>query len=163
MKQYNKKVSIVGVGNILCSDEGVGVYVIEKLRDMKLPEYVILYDCGTSGIAVLEALDGSLKGIIIDAVSMGGPPGKIYRFSLDEVLSMEDNLFRMVSLHQFDLVSTLKLASYTDVYRLPGDIVIIGVEGKDYSFNVGLSKEVEEAIPDVIELVIKEIRVFEAR
>ncbi len=161
MKIRNRSIAIVGVGNILCSDEGVGVYVINRLRELSLPEYVELYDCGTSGIAVLEALDGSKKGVIIDAVSMGGSPGRVYRFSLDEVLSMEDNLFRMVSLHQFDLVSTLKLASYTDVYRLPDDIVIIGVEGKDYSFNVGLSKEVEEAIPLVVEMVLKEIKNFE--
>ena len=161
MKDVNQIIAIVGVGNILCSDEGVGIYVINRLRELELPEYVELYDCGTSGIAVLEALDGSRKGVIIDAVSMGGSPGRVYRFSLDEVLSMEDNLLRMVSLHQFDLVSTLKLASYTDVYRLPDNIVIIGVEGKDYSFNVGLSKEVEEAIPLVVEMVLKEIKNFE--
>ncbi len=160
MKDASQIIAIVGVGNILCSDEGVGIYVVNRLRELELPGYVELYDCGTSGIAVLEALDGCKKGVIIDAVSMGGAPGRVYKFSLNEVLSVEDNLFRMVSLHQFDLVSTLKLASYTDVYRLPDDIVIIGIEGKDYSFNIGLSKEVEEAIPLVVEMVLKEIENF---
>ena len=158
MNRNKPPIAIIGVGNILCSDEGLGVHVINELKKLELPEYVALYDCGTSGIAVLEALDGSKKGIIIDAVSMGGRPGKIYRLTLDDILSMEDNLFKMVSLHQFDLISTLKVAQITGVYNIPEDIVIIGVEGKNYEFSLDLSDDVKKVIPRVIELVLEEIK-----
>jgi len=151
---------IVGVGNILCSDEGVGIHVLKYLKERELPDYVAIYDCGTSGIAVLEALDGAKKGIIVDAVSMGGPPGKIYKFTIDDILGMEDNLFKMVSLHQFDLISTLKVAQITDVYNIPKDIVIIGIEGKTFDFNLELSREIKEVIPSVVDLIMDEITKF---
>ena len=151
---------IVGVGNILCSDEGIGIHVLNHLKDREVPDYVGIYDCGTNGIAVLEALDGAKKGIIVDAVSMGGPPGKIYRFTIDDILGMEDNLFKMVSLHQFDLISTLKVAQITDVYKIPKDIIIIGIEGKTFDFNLELSDEIKKVIPRVVELIMEEIMKF---
>jgi hydrogenase maturation protease len=124
---------------------------------MSLPDNVRLYDCGTSGIAVLEALDGVDRGIIIDAVYMGGEPGSVYRFSIDDILNMEDNLFRLVSLHQFDLVSTLKFSQHIDTYKIPSDIVVIGVEGRSFEYGLELSKDVETAIPVVIKYVLDEI------
>ncbi len=160
MKMNKPPFIIVGVGNILCSDEGIGVHIINRLKEMDLPDYVGIYDCGTNGIAVLEALDGCKKGIIIDAVSMGGPPGKIYRFTVDDILQMEDNLFKLVSLHQFDLISTLKVAQITDVYHLPKDIVIIGIEGKSFDFSLELTDEVANVIPNVIRIVMEEIKSF---
>ncbi len=151
---------IVGVGNILCSDEGVGVHIVNKLKDMDLPDYVEIFDCGTNGIAVLEALDGAEKGLIIDAVSMNGPPGKIYRFTIDDILEIEDNLFKLVSLHQFDLVSTLKVAQITDVYKIPKDIAIIGIEGKSFKFSLELSEDIKKVVPDVIKMILDEINNF---
>jgi len=152
-----KRIAIIGVGNILCKDEGLGIHIINRLRNMNLPDVVTLHDCGTSGIAVLEAIDGASKAIIIDAVSMGGEPGQIYRFTLDQILSMEHNLFKMVSLHQFDLISTLKFAQFTDVYEIPKDLIVIGVEGVDFRFDIGLSEAVSKAIPKVIECILDEI------
>lgn len=152
-----RRIAVVGVGNILCRDEGLGIYVIRRLEKLKLPDVVTLHDCGTSGIAVLEAIDGASKAIIVDAVSMGGEPGKIYRLTLDDILSMEHSLFKMVSLHQFDLISTLKFAQFTDVYRIPKDLIIIGVEGAEFHLDIGLSDEVSKAIPKIIEYILDEI------
>lgn len=152
--------AIIGVGNILCSDEGIGIHIINKLKEMDLPDYVGIYDCGTNGITVLEALDGSRKGLIIDAVSMGGPPGKIYRFTIDEILMMDDNLFKMVSLHQFDLVSTLKVAQLTDVYNIPKDVTIIGIEGKNFDFSLDISEEVKKVVSTVINMILEEVEDF---
>ena len=151
---------IIGVGNILCSDEGVGVHVVNQLRNIDLPDYVDVYDCGTSGIAVLEALDGAEKGVIIDAVSMNGRVGKIYRLTIDDILKMEDNLFKLVSLHQFDLISTLKVAQITGVYKVPKDLVIIGVEIKSFDFGLELSDEIRRVIPDIIKMILSEIDSF---
>lgn len=154
---------IVGVGNVLCSDEGVGIHVIDRLKKMDMPPYVSVFDCGTNGMAVLEALDGAEKGIIIDAASMGGAPGSIYRFTIDEILSMKSNLFRLVSLHQFDLISTLKVAQITHVYKIPDDVIVIGIEGKNYDFSLKLSSEVENSISTVIDMIMEDVRLFKSK
>ena len=148
---------VVGVGNILCSDEGVGVHVANRLKRMTLPPNVEVFDCGTSGIAVLEALDGAEKAVIVDAVLTGSEPGTIHKFTVEEILAMEGNLFKMISLHQFDLIATLKFAQLTDVYSMPREIVVIGVEAKSLEPSLKLSKEVERSLPKVIEAVLREV------
>lgn len=155
--QGKAPVAVVGVGNILCADEGVGVHVVNELKRMALPPYVKVFDCGTNGFAVLEAVDGAEKAVIIDAVSAGGRPGTIYRLTLEELLAMEDVLFKLTSLHQFDLITALKVAQLTGMYRVPRDIVVIGVEVKSLEFNLALSEEVRLSIPKLIELVLREI------
>jgi hydrogenase maturation protease len=150
-------VVVIGIGNILCSDEGVGVHVVNELKRMKLPSNVKVFDCGTNGMAVLEAMDGAEKAIIIDAVSSEKEPGTIYFFMIEDLAKMEDRLLKLVSLHQFDLIATLKLAELTGAYRMPHKVVIIGVEVKSLKCSLELSDEVKRAVPKVIEAIIREI------
>jgi len=151
---------VIGVGNILCSDEGVGVHIVNELQRTMLPPKVAVYDCGTSGIAVLEAMDGAHKAIIIDAVSSEGEPGTVYLYTLRDLLQMEDRLLTFVSLHEFDLISTLKLASMTNAYNMPHEIVLIGIEAKSLEPSLNISDEVKKAVPKVIEAVTREIQKF---
>ena len=160
MDGERRPVVVIGVGNALFSDEGVGIHIIEALKRMELPPYVDVVDCDTNGLAVLESLDGAQKGIIIDAVSSGGLPGTVYRLTVEGLLGMEDRLLKLVSLHQLDLIATLKLAQLTDVYRLPEDIVIIGIEAKSFATGLELTEEVRKAIPKVIDLILKEIEAY---
>jgi len=150
-------VVIIGVGNILCADEGVGVRVVNELKRAPVLPYVEVFDCGTSGIAVLEALDGAEKAVIVDAVSTGAEPGTIHRLTLEGILAMDDNLFKLVSLHQFDLIATLKVAQLTTAYRMPREVVMIGIEGKSYDFSLELSDEVNRVLPKVIEATLREV------
>jgi hydrogenase maturation protease len=160
MNDSKPPLAVVGVGNILCSDEGVGIHVIKYLEKLDLPPYVSLYDCGTSGIAVLEALDGVEKGILIDAVAFGGSPGKIYRFLVTSLLEMEDSLFKLVSLHQLDLITIFRVSYMTKTYRMPEDIVIYGVEGENFDLGMELSRPVSDAVPKLIGMIIEEIESF---
>ena len=144
----------------MCCDEGVGVHVINELRQIALPSYVDITDCGTSGIAVLEVMDGTQKTIIIDAVAMDGEPGDIYRYDLNNLLQMGDKLVSFVSFHQFDLLSTFQLADQTTAYKLPPELVIIGIEIKSLEDSWQLSEEVNQVVPAVIELVKHEIEKF---
>lgn len=158
MKYKNKpKLVIIGVGNILCSDEGVGVHIVNELKNMALKSNVALFDCGTSGIALLEAIDGSDKAIIIDAVYSGKEPGTIHLYTINDLLQIEDRLLTFFSLHQFDLISTLKLASLTNAYRIPRKIVLIGIEAKNLDCSLNLSNEVKKAFPKVIDAIMQEI------
>lgn len=153
-------VVVIGIGNILCSDEGVGVHVARELERMKLPPNVGVFDCGTSGIAVLEAMDGADKAIIVDAVSSGGEPGTVNLYTIEDLVRMDDRLLKLVSLHQLDFIATLRLAELTNAYRIPREVIIIGVEAKSLECSMELSNEVRKAVPKVIEAIIREIDVL---
>ena len=83
-----KRIAVVGVGNILMGDEGIGVKVVEELRKERLPEGVELFDGGTAFHVLVDDLIDFDKLIIVDAVLGGESPGTIYRFEFGELEEM---------------------------------------------------------------------------
>ncbi|HAP67189.1 MAG TPA: hydrogenase HupD, partial [Nitrospinae bacterium] len=82
------KILILGIGNILLKDEGVGVKVIERLkRDYKFPSNIELIDGGTAGFGLIDLLEGAEHLIIVDAVQGNDEPGSIYRFKFEDMPS----------------------------------------------------------------------------
>ena len=133
-------------------DEGVGVHVIRKLQELELPPEVEPVDGGTAGIDLIPVLKGADRVIIVDAVRAGGEAGSIYRFGPEELEKPLDHL----SLHQLSLQEVLQAATLLGIQ--PG-ITIIGVEPKRIALGLELSKELEEALPRVIEAVQAELQV----
>lgn len=148
-------IAIIGVGNVLRSDDGIGIHVVNELKRVELPKNVKLFDCGTSGISVLEAMDGADKAIIIDATCSGEEPGTVRIYKLER--PAKGRLDKLVSLHQLDIVATIELAELMNI-KVPNEIIIIGVEAKSLDYSMELSNEVKNAIPKVIEAVIGEVR-----
>jgi hydrogenase maturation protease len=150
-----KKVKVLGCGNVLVGDDGVGIRVIERLQAMELPPNVEAIDAGVGGIAILAWIEDADKAIIIDAVQTGNePPGTVYRFTDKEL--PPSGMF-MLSLHDLNLVDTLNVGRL--VQRMPEEIVIIGVEVRRVAeFTDELTPEVEAAMDEVIDLVLKEIQ-----
>jgi len=148
-----KPVLVLGVGNILLTDEGVGVHVVQRLQKMDLPPQVEVMDGGTSGFDLLDDIEGRKKVIVVDTVKAGQPPGTVYRMTPDD---MEETGKSRISLHDIDMIDLLKLA---DVFKIQKpEIVIIGIEPKDMeSPSLELSAEVAAQVPRVVELVMKEI------
>lgn len=151
-KMHAQKIVIVGVGNVLCKDEGVGVHVVESLKAYHLPDNVIIHDCGTGGLDILEFLEGSDKAIIVDAVRGGMKPGEIYNFRLDEI-DAKDGEMKMLSLHELDLVKAMEIGKRA--YKTPEKILVIGIEPKNVEVGIDLTTEVREAIPRVIQDIFK--------
>ncbi|MEW6088996.1 MAG: HyaD/HybD family hydrogenase maturation endopeptidase [bacterium] len=148
-----KPVLILGIGNVLLRDEGVGVHVAREMMKMPLPEDVEIIDGGTSGLDLLLYIKGRIKIIVIDCVRGGGTPGTIYRLAPND-LEKDEN--KIISLHQVDFQQTLNLLSMTG--KVMPDVIIIGVEPKDYSsWNMDLSPSIKRNIPKIIELIKKEI------
>jgi hydrogenase maturation protease len=145
------KILIVGIGNKVCRDEGIGVHVIEEMEDMKLPEHVQLLDIGTSTLDLVSHLEGVKKLIAVDALKAGGPPGTIYRFTPEDLLPKEGG---PISLHEIGLLESLNAAKETGKEI---KTVIIGVEPKVLDWGVELSEEVKKKIPAIIEAVKKEL------
>jgi len=148
-----KKILILGLGNILLGDEGVGVRVAEQLLSHSLPKGVEVIDGGTAGYELINFFEGKEKVIIVDAVKTNDTPGSVYK--LDLALVQEDETVQL-SLHQIGLKSVFKMASLMD---LNPEVTLVGIVPKDYQdYNIGLSDEVEKAIPLAIETVLQEIK-----
>ena len=146
------KITVLGIGNLLLKDEGIGVHLVQKLAGTVDSTKVDLIDAGTSP-EFMSLLGGNIdKLIVVDAVKAGNEPGTIYRLSPDN-LDLDSR--PRFSLHDIGVLDNLKTMALLG--RLPKSTVIIGVEPKTIEFGLDLSPEVEEKLPKIIDLVLKEI------
>jgi hydrogenase maturation protease len=146
------KVLIIGVGNILLKDEGIGVHIVHELEKLRLPEGVKVFDGGTGGLSIIDLMKETPRVIFLDAVEMGEKPGTTMRITLQEVKMATDKV--NFSLHQVGLPQVLLLASLLGVSP---EVVIFGIQPKDLGWGIGLSPELKRAIPEIIESVLREI------
>jgi len=148
-----KRIMILGVGNLLLSDEGVGVRVVERLTDQyEFPENVSLVDGGLSGICLLGRISHADRLIVLDAVRAGGKPGTLYRLEGEEI---PRRFSAKNSLHGFDLLEALTLCQALD--KLP-ETVILGVEPGDISTpGPELTPPVIEKMDDLVAMVLEEL------
>ncbi len=133
-------------------DDGIGVHVVEILRKEKLPSNVQVFDCATRAFDVLECMDGCDKAVIVDAYKNNKKPGSIYRFSFDHA-NFEDSI--NLSMHDINFVDALKVGK--EIYKLPSEIVIIGVEPEKLECSLRLSSELSLALLKIIEAVKSEL------
>ena len=148
------RVLVVGVGNRLLGDEGVGPCVIDNLSRMKLPPCVNVFDCGCDLLSIVLYLDRPEKIVIVDAVRAGGKPGEIYRYDYSELATMKDET---QSGHQMGTINVLRLLKSVYPVLADTEITVIGIEPKTLELGNNLSQEVEERIADVTMLVVEEI------
>lgn len=145
---------VLGVGNILLKDEGVGVRVIEKLQaEYSFSPNVRLMDGGTLGIRLLDDITGADHLIVVDAVRNDHPPGTLYRL-------LAEDLTRCVSfknsLHQTGLLETL---AYAEMLDQRPTTVVIGIEPEDISpWGIELTATVREHMAALVSNVIREIQ-----
>lgn len=143
---------VLGLGNILLRDEGVGVHVVQALEERALPTDVELFDGATAGIDLLDTIADRRKVIVIDAISGSAEPGTVLRLSPADLLPRETP---SVSLHELGFLETLTIAGL--IGAAPAEVVIIGV--KPYSIECGLelSPELKRLVPRIIDLVLAEL------
>ena len=148
------KVVVLGVGNILRRDEGVGVRVIQYLQDRyAFPGNVTLVDGGTAGLGLLSLIEGADHLIVVDAVQAGEAPGSLFVFTPDE-LSFQTA--PQLSLHEIGLVEVLALLKA--VGRRRPRTVIIGVQPEDISlWEPELTPTVRAQVPKLAALVLQEL------
>ena len=149
--QAPPRIVVIGAGNLLLKDEGIGIHAVKALQEMSLPDDVVTIDGGTSPDLIACTRAGA-KLIIIDAAKAGGEPGTIYRF-LPGDLASSGAMF--TSAHELGVEENLKLMSLMKTE--PPETVIIGVEPKEIDWGLELSPELQRRLPDVIGVVIAEI------
>ena len=142
---------IIGCGNLLMQDEGIGVHLIRYLQDKKLPEDVELIDGATGGFDLIPFIQDAQKVIIVDAVKARGKPGEIYKFGPEDY---ETDSFPKTSLHDVCLKDIFQIVKLTGA--LPS-ITIFGVEPKTMNWGMELTEEVSAILPRLGELVLQEI------
>ena len=147
------KIAILGVGNILLKDEGIGVRVVRQLEHgYTFQPEIALIDGGTDGPHLTSLVAHFDEIIVIDAVEGGEKPGTLYRFTLDQI---SFDIPTHLSIHQMGVLESL------NEVRLLGkepEVTFIGIEPEDISpWGMDLSPVVEEKIPEIITLVFKEL------
>ena len=140
---------VLGLGNLLLGDEGVGVHAARALAEAGLPGAEVL-DVGTAILDALPALGRAERLVVIDAVQAGGSPGSIYRMPFDQVRPAAT----VAGLHGFDLSRALALAGRADA---PERVVILGVEPGHIGWSLELSPAVAEAVPFLLDAVRAEV------
>ncbi len=145
------RIVVIGVGNLLLKDEGIGIHAVQALQELELPPDVKLIDGGTSPDLIAYTRAGD-KLIIVDAARAGGEPGTIYRFKPEDLAAERASL---ASAHEMGVVENLKLISLTG--NEPGEIVIIGIEPGEIEFGTELSPELQQKVPEIVKVVLKEM------
>ncbi len=146
---------VVGCGSLLLADSGVGICSARQLRLQPLPGGVVVYEDHNQDGTVLDLILGARRAVLIAPTLSDKRPGTVRRFHRSDPESWKA-LFRAI--HGVGLADALKLGELTRPEGLPADMVVVGVEIKDAStYHVGLSDEVEAALPNVIKQVMKEL------
>lgn len=154
MVKGKMKTLILGIGNPILSDDGVGFLVAERLRKaLKRRKDITVKETSVSGLSLLDEVTGYERLIIVDAIqTKEGTPGNIYRLS-----PADFKVGRMAVIHDVGLFNALELARKLDM-EVPGEVVIFAIEAKDIAtFSEKCSPEVKKAIPQAIEMVLKEV------
>ena len=158
----NDRLLVLGLGNALLKDEGLGGYIAARLGELDLPSSVEVIDGGTSALDILLLQKGLYKLIIVDAVRAGKEPGTIYKAhwrtdqpgKLKTVCPQEEH--SRISLHQVGLLDALALVER--IGCAPKEVILIGVEPKEIAPDLGLTEEIKQRVPAIIDTVLQEIK-----
>ncbi len=150
-KSKSKKVLILGIGNILQKDDGVGVHVVNEINSTvkDLPGDVEVFDGGTFGYDLLPVMSGRKKIVIVDALKVDDEPGSIYRFPADHLADCNNKF----SLHDIGVKKMI------DMLKLMGEnpeIEVVGIVPEDISsLDIGISDSVKKSIPKAVEYILE--------
>jgi hydrogenase maturation protease len=145
---------VLGVGNMLLTDDGVGVFAAQTLQNEEWPENVRILDAGTFTHDIFYLFEGYDVVLVLDIVHCGGKPGAIYRLTEDELVKNEN---QRLSLHDIDLIDPLNMAEM--LHKKRPNLLVLGMEPADFtSWNIGLSHAVQERFEDFLTAARREIR-----
>ena len=146
-----KDTVILGIGNVLLKDDGVGVYTIRELENEKLPSTIELVDGGTSTLDTLSYFLDYKKVIIVDCLKAGYEPGTIYKINPEDIKSYKsENL----SIHDVQILDVVKIANMLGKFP---KVVIFGIEPEKICLDTEMTETMKNKIPEVIKLLKMEL------
>ncbi|MDH4232011.1 MAG: HyaD/HybD family hydrogenase maturation endopeptidase [Nitrospirota bacterium] len=146
-------VLVLGIGNVLMTDDSVGIRVINELeRRFRFPESVELLDGGTSGIELLSYISNRDYLIIVDAIKSDFPPGTVVKVEGEDVPA---RFMTRISPHQLGLSDLLAAASLTG--ELPKQMVLFGIEPNRVELGLEMTEEVKGSFEKLLGVVVDEL------
>lgn len=144
------KTLVLGIGNLLLCDEGIGVHAVRALIEAGCENAsTTVMEVGTAILDALPAIEDAGRIIVLDAVKADGEPGSVYRMPFDDFVHSRC----IASLHGFDLARVLALTRRNDV----PDVVVIGMEPARIDWGLDLSPQAAKALPLMLDAVREEI------
>ncbi len=151
---YDNSIVVLGVGNILLTDEGLGVHVVEDLKaNYTFTPQVTLIDGGTMGMELLTYMRGMKKILLIDAINGGKNPGTVYEFPHRE---LEQYFTDHISVHEVGMQDILRIRAIQE--NPLEDAIVIGVEPESLEIGFKPSVAVQQALPEVKARVLSVLR-----
>ncbi|MES9853213.1 MAG: HyaD/HybD family hydrogenase maturation endopeptidase [Candidatus Thiodiazotropha sp. L084R] len=152
-KQETGKVLVIGMGNVLMQDEGIGVRAVEELEQCyRVPEGVEVVDGGTTGMELFEPMRDARCLIIADAVNTGAPQGSLVRIANEEIPAFFQTKISNHQLGVSDLLALLSLKGET-----PEQVTIIGMVPHSLENQLGLTPEAERGLKDMVQMLVNEL------
>ncbi|MGD8566308.1 MAG: hydrogenase maturation protease [Candidatus Bathyarchaeota archaeon] len=153
------KTIVLGIGNPILGDDGVGVHVANELKKHINDPNITIDDAITGGMNLLDLILGYDKAIIIDAVKTeDGEKGEVKRIPLGDFSTMHS-----CNPHDVSLIEAIEMAKKMGEERIPPEIIVIGVMMKEIPCEFGekLSKKIATAVPKAVEMTLNEIKKYE--
>ncbi len=140
---------VLGIGNLLLCDEGVGVHVARALAQRELPPDVSVVEAGTAFLDVLPEIEKADRILLVDAMEGGAAPGSVYRVPFDQCQHPD----MLASLHGFDMSRVLFMAGND---RSP-EVTVFGIEPARIEWGTELSPSVQRVVPAVEQAILYEL------
>lgn len=155
-----KRVLVAGVGNIFLTDDGFGVEVVRRLLGMQMPPGVEVADFGIRGVHLAyQLMEGYDTLVMVDVAPRGGSPGDLYLIEPESAdataasaAAVEDGVIPLVDAHGMEPGSMLAMLELLG--GRVGKIWVVGCEPADVSEGIGLTPEVEAAVPRAVEMIL---------
>lgn len=149
------KTAVLGVGNPIMTDEGIGVLLVQRLEEHASAFPMVDFrEVGTGGMKLLHILADYRKVVFIDCAYMQTEPGTLKRFTLDEVLSVKE--LPNFSLHEGDLLQILRKARELEL--CPADVVIFGIEPERMEPGQCLTETLQSRLENYIQTILQELQ-----
>ena len=154
MGDSKRSLLVLGLGNILCGDDGLGVVAVHELERLYRPsEGAKLVDGGTLGLSLLSIFESSQDVILVDAIHANGPPGSLVRLVGDEVAPA---VRTRLSVHQIGVADLLDGLRLLGAY--PHRLVLLGLVPETMELGLERSAAIDANLGALIDAVVKETR-----
>lgn len=154
MTSTDKQILVIGMGNVLMQDEGVGVRAVEELETrFEFPDNVTIVDGGTAGMELYNPIRHCDYLVVADAVNTGDPYGSLVRIANEEIPAFFQVKLSNHQLGLSDLLALLTLKGET-----PEHIAIIGMVPHSLENQLGLTDEAEAGLAGMVEMLVEELK-----
>jgi len=149
------EIAVMGIGNILMQDEGIGVHIIRELEKYDFNPHISLIDGGNMGMDLLPFFDEYNRMIIVDAVDFEKEPGFIDTIENDDILTL---FTTKMSLHHLGLKDVLSYAKLLD--QTPEDLCLIGIQPEKVEMEIQLSKTIQSRFNKLVNLSLLKLKTW---